>query len=104
MQAFLTTLLPYDFEQSAHGAGPKDIQHKKEALAKIRRKIILDNTLTHLRTYASRSAYRLLVVPDGLINSVPFSALIYDKGKYIIDRFVDTSEHHTSLVLDQTNT
>lgn len=79
-------------------AAAAELELKRKWLADLRRKVLPDAILQLLQGHA-----RLLIVADGLVNYVPFAALIDQQGKYLIDTF---SVQHapsvtTALVLEQ---
>lgn len=63
-------------------AAPVDAGKQQQLLAELRRKLLPDALLQKLKPYA-----KLLIIPDGLVNYVPFAALIDDQGRYLIDAF-----------------
>ena len=64
------------------GAAPADaeIELKKRWLAELRRKVIPDPLWQRIKGHG-----KLLVVPDGLVNYVPFAALVDEEGRYLVD-------------------
>jgi hypothetical protein len=59
-----------------------DIVTAQEVLAELRHKIIPDRVLERIKGHAG-----LLIVPDGIMNYVPFAALVGLDGRYLIDTF-----------------
>jgi hypothetical protein len=68
--------------RSGSGATAPDaeIEAKRLRLAELRRKVLPDAILQRIKGHA-----KLIVVPDGLVNFVPFAALVDDEGRYLID-------------------
>ena len=63
-------------------AGADDAVTKQRLLTDLRRKIVPDHVLQRLTPFG-----KLHIVPDGLINYVPFAALSTHDGKYFVDLF-----------------
>ena len=60
-----------------------DLATKQGVLAALRRKVIPDQVMQRLQGHG-----RLHIVPDGLVNYVPFAALVGTDGKYLIDAYM----------------
>ena len=89
------TQVEYEYPMEKATARPLEV--KREWLRKLRQQLIPDDIMASLKPYA-----RLTVIPDGLVNYVPFAALIGDDDAYLIDSFAIQMSPAvtTSLVLE----